>query len=306
MESKKLGKVVAGAVVLGCAIAIATPQAKAGTLYDGWNYSIDSFSDGSGGSGYEIQGLAIKETADSIFVALTGGTPLTGVAASGAADGNIGWGDMFFNFSGKDFATAQAEGSIFGVHFAGTNDSGVSQLGLYGNVVAQSVTLENHGYGSLKQYYDWGWGTANTMGTDIATQNAAYNYLYGSSVAANPTTDNTPILNSIQSGNFLGAIASLNSAQLLAQGLNFGHFSAAGSQTLGFQLDKSLLKGVLPAGLTPFMVHVLLECGNDGVALAGNVTIPQQQEVPEPATLLGLGSIGLAFWSDRKRRATNA
>lgn len=306
MKVEKLGKLVGGAVVLGCALAIATPQAKAGTLYDGWNYSIDSFSDGSGGSGYEIQGLAIKETADSIFVALTGGTPLTGVAASGAADGNIGWGDMFFNFSGKDFATAQAEGGLFGVRFAATNDSGVSQLGLYGNVVAQSVTGENNGYSSLKQYYDWGWNRANTMGTDLATSDAAYNYLYGSSVAATPTTANTPILNSIQSGNFLGAIASLDGAQLLARGLNFSHFNAAGSQTLGFQLDKSLLKGVLPAGLTPFMAHILLECGNDGVALAGNVTIPQQQEVPEPATLVGLGSIALAFWSNRKRRETNA
>ena len=139
-----------------CLMSMSQLSAQAGQLHNGWNYSIDAFNDGSGGANFEIKGLAIKETATDIVVALTGGTPLTGVYDSGAADKNIGWGDMFFNFSGKNFTTASNSKSLFGVRFAGTNDSLAPSVGLYGNVQAVSVTSTNHGYNSLKQYYDYG------------------------------------------------------------------------------------------------------------------------------------------------------
>ncbi|MBE9116638.1 PEP-CTERM sorting domain-containing protein [Lusitaniella coriacea LEGE 07157] len=303
MKTHYINKVIGSVAVGVCLLATAGQQAKAGEMYQGWNYSIDSFSDGSGGSNYEIKGFAVTETADSVYVALTGGTPLTGTYASGAADKNIGWGDMFFNFSGKDFATAEAEGNLLGVRFASTNDSGVDQVGLFSNVATKSVTGENNGYGSTRRYYDSGYNKANTMGTDIATADEAYSYLYGDDVAANPTRSNTTVTNVIDSGNFVGEINLLTGAQLAAQGLDFGNFGANGPQTFGFQLDKSMLGGVLPGGINSFMAHVLLECANDGVALAGNIDIPvQEQDVPEPAGLLSLGFAGLAFLKSRKGR----
>ncbi|WP_228055640.1 XDD3 family exosortase-dependent surface protein [Lusitaniella coriacea] len=302
MKGHYINKLVGSVAVGVCLLATTGQQAQAGEMYQGWNYGIDSFSDGSGGKKYEIKGFAVKETTDSVYVALTAGTPLNGIASNNADDGNVGWGDMFFNFSGKDFATAEAEGSLLGVRFAPTNESGVNQVGLYNNITTKSVGLANNGYDNLKRYYNKGFGKANTMGTDIATKNEAYSYLHGNAVAANPKQNNTPLYNIIDSGDFLGGIDLLNGAQLAAKGLNFGHFNANSPHTFGFQLDKSLLSGVLPGGINSFMAHVLLECANDGVALAGNIDIPESQDVPEPVGLVSLGFAGLAFLKSRKGR----
>ncbi|MBE9225528.1 PEP-CTERM sorting domain-containing protein [Phormidium sp. LEGE 05292] len=266
-----------------CLFSATGQQASAGQLYNGWNYGIDASNDGSGGSSFEIKGMAIKEVGDSIFVALTGGMPLTGAADGGAADGNIGWGDLFFNLSGKDFQTASSTNSLFGIRFAGTNDSNAATTGVYKNVSAMSVTGVNNGYGSLNQYYNSGFDKANTQGTDLATKEAAYNY-FG---------QNTPILNEIGSGTKVGDITMLTATQLLTAGLNFGHFGAAGSQTIGFQLSRSLL------GSGSYMANVFVECGNDGVALAGNLA-----KAPEPSSIVGLALVGLTAAGSmlRKRR----
>jgi hypothetical protein len=269
-------------------IGLTGQAANAGQLYNGWNYAIDSFSDGSGGEAYNIRGLALKEEGGQVFVALNGGTPLTGVSNAAAADGNIGWGDLFFNFSGTNFQAAQ--GNVFGIRFAGTNDSGAASTGVYQGVRAKSGTSENHGYNSLRQYYNYGYAKTNTLGTDLPTTQAAYAYLYPTNVANSPTTGNTPILTAINTGTKVGNINMLSRNALT--GLDFGHFGARGSQTFGFSFDRSLL----PDG--NFLAHVFLECGNDGVALAGTL-----QEVPELTGLLGLTMVGLlgsVGWLRRK------
>src|SRR6476646_2531575 len=124
------------------AVSMSAKPASAGTLYQDWNYGIDAFNDGSGGSQYEIKGMAIKETSDSIWVALTGGTSLAGNSDSQALGGSIGWGDLFFNFSGKNYQTANSAGDLFGIRFAAANDSKVS-LGVYQNAKAVSVATQN-------------------------------------------------------------------------------------------------------------------------------------------------------------------
>lgn len=271
-----------GIVAASVSIFSATAQqASAGQLYNGWNYGIDAFDDGSGGSSYEIKGMAIKETADSIFVALTGGMPLTGAADGVAADGNIGWGDLFFNLSGTNFQSASNSNSLFGIRFAGSNDSQAATTGVYKNVSATSVTLANSGYGSLNQYYSSGWEKTNTQGTDLATAQAAYNY-FG---------ETTPILNVIGSGTKVGDITMLTSSALTAAGLNFGYFGAAGSETIGFQFSRSLL------GSGSYLANVFIECGNDGVALAGNLA-----QVPEPSGIVGLALVGLTAAGSRVRK----
>jgi len=309
MIKQKVGTLIGGAALALCLLPATGQDAQAGQLYKGWNYGIDAAHDGSGGSDYDIGGFAVKETGDSLFFALTGGTALTGVDHDPAADGNIGWGDLFLNFSGKDYKTAQAEGNLFGIRFAGTNDSGAPQVGLYSNVTAKSVTSTNDGHKSLKDYADTYHpnGSTDMMGTDLSSKEDAYAYLYGDDVAANPTHQNTRIQNVIDTGNFLGGLDLLDSTQLAAAGLDFGNFGADGPHTFGFKIDKSLLKGVLLPGLTPFMAHILLECGNDGVALAGNLNIPgNPTEVPEPFGLLGLGFAGLALLGQRKRQQGKA
>ncbi|MDY7014162.1 MAG: PEP-CTERM sorting domain-containing protein, partial [Cyanobacteriota bacterium] len=150
-----------------------------------------------------------------------------------------------------------------------------------------------------------GYGKANTMGTDIATENDAYKYLYGADVAANPTNNNTTITNVIDSGNFLGGIALLDPTQLTTEGLNFGHFNANGSHTFGFQFDKSLLEGLVPGGISAFTAHLMLECANDAIALKGDMELVEEVEVsdvPEPATTGALGLLAASVLGLRKKR----
>jgi hypothetical protein len=270
MKANRIPNLIAAAAAATCLLSVAD-SATAGQLYNGWNYGIDAFDDGSGGESYNIRGMAVKEYQGNIFVALTGGTPLNGVANSNAADGNVGWGDLFFNFTNNNFTTANNSSSLFGIRFAGTNDSGAATTGVYSNVKATGVATTNHGYSSLQNYYN-SWDKANTQGTDIATKQAAFDYFGTGS-----------IMNVIQSGTKVGNINMLSASELSAQGLNFSHFGsgAVGSQTIGFSFNKSLI------GNGDYIANVFLECGNDGVALKGSVS------VPEPTSTVGLAFLGL-------------
>ncbi|MEO1592219.1 MAG: XDD3 family exosortase-dependent surface protein [Cyanobacteria bacterium J06632_22] len=258
--------------------------AQAGTFHNGWNYSIDAFNDGSGGQAFEIQGLAIKETAESIFVSVTGGSALTGTSYVHAADGNIGWTDLMFNFTGEDYNTAADSGSLFGVHFADDNDSDVGQVGVYQVDTAKTVYSTNSGYNSLQQYYDYGWEKENTMG-DIATKDAAYDY-FGATTAAR---------SSIQSGTFLGGLTFLTAQEATDEGLDFSNFDTTATETHTFKFDRSLL----PSG--EFIASVFMECLNDGIGLHGSV-----EAVPEPSAMGGLAFLGLLAAKRRRRKAANA
>lgn len=197
----------------------------------GWLYTSDSSKDGVdgyniGGNKYEIYGSAIKETKDSIFVVLNSNMLLAGHNGTAARDGNIGWGDWFLNLSGTNFTTANANKNLFAVRFAGTNDSGATQVGLYGGVQAKSVTGENSGFGSLTAYQShvnqYAGSSAANLG-DLAMNTSYF--------------DQSKSLNSIASGTFLSNISYLNMDQLKAAGYNSSQFS--GSQTIAFQFDKA-------------------------------------------------------------------
>lgn len=253
-----------------CGLTMST-AAHAGMLHNGWNYSIDSFTDGSGGSAYEIKGLATKETQDHIYVSISGGSSLAGASSRRAADGNIGWGDILFNFT--DDALNAANGALFGVRFAGSNDAGVSQVGVFQDVTAQAVAQDNSGYKHLKQYYRYGWERENTMG-DLATKQAAYDYM----------GETASVLNSIGDGEFVGGLDFLSNQDAVSEGLDFNYFDAEGSNTHTFRFDRNLVPG------GNFIATLLMECANDGIALLGSFNHQESQEVPEPSFLLSLAA----------------
>jgi hypothetical protein len=272
-------------------VSVASKQANAGQLYQGWNYGIDSFNDGSGGSGFEIKGIATTQVNDQIYVALTGGMPLTGTPHNGI---NIGWGDLFLNFSGQNFQTASNSKNLYAVRFAPSNTSQNNTnfaTGVYSGVSATSITSSNDGFSSLKSYYNSGFDKTNTQGTDFATKQAVYEYYNGVSVA-NATNSNTAIKNVIGSGNLVGGITQLTAAQLTTAGLNFGHFSAQGTQTFGFSFNASLI----PDG--DYIANLFLACANDAVSLKGNV-----KSTPEPTTTAGLFVVGLVFGMTKLRKS---
>ena len=285
MNTRKI-KALLGASAIVSLIFAAGQPANAGTLVGDWNYTIDSFQDGSGGQKYDIKGMAIKETADSIFVALTGGTPLAGHTDTRAVGDSIGWGDAFFNFSGKDFQTALADGDIIGVKFAEENDTDLA-TGVYQVDSLTSITTQNRGYSNLKKYFNK-FGDKANMG-DLQTHDEAYRYLYGDAVANNPTRQNTKLNNVIGSGTRLGDVELLNFAGLTSEGLDFAAVPGGmfDTHTFGFRFDRSYVDGLSDE----YIAHLLLECANDGIALTGEF-----QPVPESASsLFGFAAVGLAL-----------
>ena len=284
MNARKI-KALLGASAVASLIFAAGQPATAGTLAGGWNYAIDSFEDGSGGQKYDIKGMAFKETADSIFVALTSGTPLAGHTDNRALGDNITWADAFFNFSGNDFQTALADGDIFGVKFAAGNDTSLA-TGVYQVDSLSTIARANRGYKHLKGYFNRFGDKANMA--DLQTHDEAYRYLYGDAVANNPRGNNTKIKNVIESGTRLGDVDLVDLAGLTAEGLDFTAVAGGmfDTHTFGFRFDRALLGDV--SG--DFITHLFLECANDGIALTGEL-----KTTPEPSALLGFASVGLAL-----------
>jgi hypothetical protein len=256
-------------------------NANAAELGTNWNYQYDAAGDGSGGSAYDIRAMAMTIRDNKLFVAINGGASLDGVQYNGAKNGTISWGDLFFNFSGKNFNDAVAAGQMYGIRFASSNDSPVA-LGLYSGVTTQSVATQNVGYSSLQQYYDHGFGKDQTQGSALATKDAALNY-YGTG----------SIQNSIASGTKIGDVTLLTAQTLSAMGLNFG--ANMGSQTFGFSIDRSLLPS------SSFLANVYMECGNDGMAYSASAA-------PEPMTMggaaLGIAAIGGLKRMRRRKEGT--
>lgn len=277
MLKMTVATVVGSVAALGL-IATSGDRANAQSINNGWTYQYDAVGDGSGGSQYDIKGMAMSVQGDKLFVAMTGGTPLTGVNYASAQGGSIGWGDLFFNFSGKNFNDAAAAGQLFGVRFASTNDSKVG-LGVYSGVQATSVALQNSGYGSLDQYYSHSaFNKQNTQGTALATRNAVNDYYGGAG----------SIKNVINSGSKVSDVSLLSAQNLSAMGLSFGG-GAANDNIFGFSFDR----GALPGG--SFMANVFLECGNDAMAFSGS-----SAAAPEPTTMAG-AALGIAAIGGLKR-----
>ncbi|MFM9264367.1 PEP-CTERM sorting domain-containing protein [Tychonema sp. BBK16] len=267
-----------------CAIAsINQTQAVAATLSNGWNYAIDSFNDGVtgpqiGGGEFEFYGIAVKETSDTAFIAINSNLSLAGYADPLAQRGNINYGDLFFNFSGQDFNTANANGSLFGIRFAEGNDSGVSTTGVYSKVTAKNVTQINSGFSNLSQFNN-------------VVKSAGGTSSMGDLSATDPYFEQTgtgTVLNSIASGTKVGEISSLTPAALSTLGLNFGQFKAVGSQTIGFSFNKS----AMPSG--NYIAHFFAECANDAIAIKSSFTKESSEPVPEPTTIFGtLAGLGI-------------
>ncbi|MBW3585768.1 MAG: PEP-CTERM sorting domain-containing protein [Cyanobacteria bacterium 0813] len=266
-------------VAVFCAIfALQQQKATAATLSNGWNYAIDSFNDGVtggqvGGGDFEFYGIAIKETSDTAFIAINSHLSLAGYADPLAQRGNINYGDLFFNFSGQNFKTANANHSLFAIRFAAGNDSGVATTGVYKDVTAKSVTQTNSGFTNL-----------NLFNTVVASQGGTPSM--GDLAATDPYFEqagNRTVINSIATGTKVGEIIFLTPATLSALGLNFAQFNAVGSQTIGFSFNKSSM----PSG--NYIANFFAECANDAIAIQGSF-----EAVPEPSTWLGT-LVGLSF-----------
>lgn len=257
--------------------------AQAGTLQNNWNYALDSYNDGVsggqvGGGIFEFYSLALRETDQEIIFAINANLPIEGDSSSWVRNGSISYGDLFFNFSGTDFNSANS--NLFAIRFSPFNDSGVSELGVFNQVTATNVTAVNDGFSSLASYNNavQSQGGIPSQG-DLSATDAYFD-------------QNGLILNSIASGTKIGEINRLSPVELANFGLDFAQFGATGSHTLGFSFAKSLF----PSG--NFLATLFAECANDGMTLQGTLTATREPEnVPEPSVIFGLVTTGLIFGS---------
>lgn len=269
-----------------------------GTIYNGWNYAIDSLDDATGGKNYEIRGMAIRDDGKNLYVAISTGFPLGGNVHTGTLNGKISMGDIYFNFSSHNLSTAAKfnDPKVFGIRFSADNDSfnntsatPNTTLGVFSNITTASLSSVNLGHTSLQNYI-------NTVGPKTP--------LMGDLVSGAPGGDviqylgNGKMQTNMTSGTKIGDITLLDRTALTGLGLDFGHFPGVdpvGNFVYGFSLDRSLF----PNG--DFTAHFFEECINDGIAIKGTL-------VPEPSSMIALGtavSIGLLATGVRKVRGTS-
>jgi hypothetical protein len=284
--------------------------AVAGTLNLGWNYAIDPSYDSldigdasnevvAGDTIYEIYRMAIKDdvSANTIWIAIHANLPLQGndtgprVGDYEVSNGNIGFGDLFLDFSGKNnFKAASDSNSLFGLRFASNNDSNAPSVGVYSGVKAKSVVAQNAGWSNFYNHNINGvFPRTNRpagMG-DLAWDNDYYNPYLTQGSHSQPET---LIPNVIESGTKVGDITMVGDAELVAAGFVLDVFQPPNtSRTIGFKFDKSLLP------VDDYVATLILECNNDAIALKGETQPPlPKEEVPEPSlifgTLLGFGA----------------
>lgn len=212
-------------------------------LINGWQYSSDAIGDNTDGHFYDIAGIAVKETADEVVVVLSGNTPLEGTGFD-RKGGQVVWGDLFFTSGGQTFEEATNSGNLFGVRFAGQNESGVSELGVYNNVVGQGVAVNNFGHRTLNDYinlidsdpqHQVKSDTTNFLG-DLEASDLAGNNAY-----FDPTTTNA---NVIGQGTKVGddGFALLDLDDPLLAGFDLNNFNAAGDQVIAFTFSQEALQ----------------------------------------------------------------
>jgi hypothetical protein len=279
------------------AFAVNPPTAKAGTIINDWNIATDPHDDSlwidSSGI-FELHNMGIKDDGENIWVGINGNVPLTGhntgysVAGFPISNGNIGLGDLFFDFSGSgNFENASNNHGLYGVRFSPNNDSGVSSLGLYEYVKAKDVEKLNAGYWNLGSY---NLEVRQNTGHDGQVGDLAVNNPYYAPYTNSYTSK--PMPNVISEGQYKGGITLLNNSDLLAAGFNPGILPTQGAYTYGFKFAKSLL----PNG--NYIASLFEECLNDGIALVGSFEpkkLEPPQSVPESSSILGISLLGTLF-----------
>jgi Putative metal-binding motif len=199
-----------------------------------WKYVNDSLIDGvtqniigcpklGYSETFEILSIAYKESETELIFAIGAAMNIDGINFTNAKNGSISWGDFVLNFTGKNISKAQGSAKLLAVRFASNNDSGVSELGLYNNVVLMSVAKDNLGFSSFNAYEN----AVNKLGGVVC---------YGELIRPLDYVGGSSSLNVIQSGNLVSPIRILNNAEL--DSLNFNSSKFLGSEVIAFSIPK--------------------------------------------------------------------
>jgi hypothetical protein len=280
----KIAQISAIATVALTAAVVAAPTQASAFELNGWDYATGGKNNGTGGAVFDYQGLAVKESADSITIAINSGMDLNGKSWNGSHGTEIiNHGDLFFNFTGKSFKEASDAGELMAVNFAQLgSQTGAATTGVYANVKAKSTAT-----------YNYGWNNVNAWSNAVGGNNSYGDLSSSSSYFAGQQTGSNKILNAIGTGTKVGDIMMLSTNQLTAAGLNFAASGAQGAKTVGFTFQKT------PGfKLGAFVANLFMECGNDGAAISSKLT----KKAPEPAFMTGMAIVGGLGLLRRRRR----
>lgn len=294
------------AAVMSCATIASPGAAQAGQLFNGWNYSIDSFNDGTEGriigseSAFEFYGMAFREYEDKVVFAINSNLAPEGYASNTAMGGAIGYGDLFINFGGDNFEAAEGTSDLYAVKFTDNDststfqnnrgqDREAIQQGLYKNVSSRALTTVNDGYGSIKSHTD---AVRSYEGQASFGDYGADTEYFEASQAARTHMDVEAMVNNggrlRKNRHYASGITQLSSGDFDSD-LDFGNFGAVGQYTFGFSVEKSALQ------VGNFVAHLFAECGNDGMVLEGEIlgNVSSVKAVPESSALASVAAIGL-------------
>ncbi|MGK7919414.1 MAG: XDD3 family exosortase-dependent surface protein [Trichodesmium sp.] len=191
---------------------------------DGWQYGQDATGDMTDGNLYDLTGMAVFRDGNEMFVAIGGNMPLLGTGLDRNLD-KIFPGDLFFTPAGQNFQNSMEAGNLHAIHFSGSQDSGAdSGLGVYKNVAAKGVGMQNFGHRTLDNYEAIVDSSENNFYGNLGANNSYFN---GSGTGYNVIAGGDRVAND--------GFQMLTAAELTAEGFNQN--SLGGTEFFGFKFN---------------------------------------------------------------------
>ena len=247
-------------LVLQVFFLVTVPKVFGFTLYNGAKYDIDKNGDGSGENAndhrFELLGIALKVTQNFVTIALSTNMPLAGVLAFGQKI--VGHGDILINPTSLLFKDAAANGKLWGIRFAASNESGVPNqvTGLFENVTPMTITGNNFGYASYNSNSPAYFSAEPDADLAAWSKSTALTEL-GPDAIMNVIQNTYPTLVKVAD------ITVLNGGQVLSEGIDFNHFNALGTDVIGIQFSRNYGNGPFWSSGSPVDILYTMACGND-------------------------------------------
>lgn len=196
-----------------------------------WHYTNDAKDDNTDGFFYDILGMATMETESELVVVLNSNMPLGGTGFDKQTN-PVMFGDLFFSSgdAGQSFNEAMESGNLFGIHFAENNEAKVGEAGVYSQVIAKGVGVNNFGHKNYQNYMNLVDDTVDNFWGDLDS--------------GNPYLDvNGPGYNVIAKGNKVenDGFELLGMDDALLADFSIDNFANAGTDFIAFKFNKSAL-----------------------------------------------------------------
>jgi hypothetical protein len=291
---------LAGALLVpgASAMTVATPEFT-------YTYSYDAYNDASGGPTFEVYRMGYAQDNEYLYFNMLTGLPQGGSTDASVSNGGlVNAGDLFINVGGslKDgyigtgLDATYKTGTVYGL--ALTTHSGDMN-----NDMAASTATTAYRSGYKDDGYDW---------TAVSEGNLYKDAMFSTGVYEGYGKDSTGIKDQFGDANALPSHIAEFGTDLGYQGdvtwVNRGIIAvdeAGDTKSKNNVYEVNAKMSLASLGLTgggAFEFWWSMECGNDGMMLAGVATpVKTGGEAPEPATLILLGS-GLAGLAGFRRK----